>query len=171
MRCRSGEKSDHVNENLEFRLVVGASAGGHATELNILLDAARGIWPVEASAYITTMQIAAAGFAQRGKPVHVIGECDRRKPLQAVAVLFRTLWLAARLRPDAVVTTGSMPLALFCVWAKLFGAKIVWIDSVAQCDEMSASGKLMRRMANLCLVQWPDLAARITDVEYAGEVL
>jgi len=157
--------------NAGFKLIVGASAGGHATELLILLDAAQGIWPIEPSVYITTMQIAAEGFAKRGKPVHVIGECDRRKPLQAIAVLFRTLWLAIQERPDAVVTTGSMPLAIFCLWAKLLGAKIVWIDSVAQCEEMSASGKLMRRVADLCLVQWADVAARVTNVEYAGEVL
>jgi UDP-N-acetylglucosamine:LPS N-acetylglucosamine transferase len=160
-----------MKEISDFRLVVGASAGGHATELNILLDAALGIWPVQVSAYITTMQIAAAGFAQCGKPVYVIGECDRRKPLQTLAVMFRTLRLAIRLRPDAIVTTGSMPLALFCLWAKCLGTKVIWIDSVAQCDEMSASGKLMRRVANLCLVQWADVAARVDGVEYAGEVL
>lgn len=157
--------------NRELKLVVGASAGGHATELLILLDAAKGIWPVEPSVYITTMQIAAEDFAKRSKPVHVIGECDRRKPLQAIVVLFRTLWLAIQERPDAVVTTGSMPLAMFCVWAKLLGAKIVWIDSVAQIDEMSVSGRLMRRVADLCLAQWPDVAARNANVEYAGEVL
>jgi UDP-N-acetylglucosamine:LPS N-acetylglucosamine transferase len=155
----------------EVKLVVGASAGGHATELHILLDAARGIWPLEPSAYVTTMHIEAEGFAKHGKPVHVIGECDRRKPLQVVFVLFRTLWLAIQERPDVVVTTGSMPLAMFCAWAKLLGAKIVWIDSVAQIDEMSFSGKLMRRVADLCLAQWPDVAARNANVEYAGEVL
>lgn len=157
--------------NRELKLVVGASAGGHSTELLILLNAARGIWPVEPSVYITTMHIAAEGFARHGKPVHVIGECDRSKPLQVIAVLFRTLWLAIQERPDAVVTTGSMPLAMFCVWAKLLGAKIVWIDSVAQVDEMSVSGRLMQRVADLCLVQWPDVAARNANVEYAGEVL
>lgn len=154
-----------------LKLVVGASAGGHATELLILLECAKGIWPVEPSVYITTMRIAAEGFAKHGKPVHVVGECDRRKPLQAIAVLFRTLWLAVLERPDAVVTTGSLPLAMFCVWAKLLGAKIVWIDSVAQIEEMSASGRFVRRIADLCLAQWPDVAARYPDVEYAGEVL
>ena len=154
-----------------MKLVVGASAGGHANELQILLRNARGLWPAEPAAYITTMAIAASGFDAGNRPVHVIGECDRRKPLQAVSVLGRTLWLAFKERPDVVVTTGSMPLALFCIWSKLLGAKVVWIDSVAQCDEMSASGKLMRRVANLCLVQWADLAARVGDVEYAGEVL
>src|SRR4051812_13193830 len=90
----------------DFRLAVGASAGGHAAELSILLDAAKGVWPVEPALYITTMQIAAGGFAGGGKPVHVIGECDRRKPLQALAVLLRAFALAQRTRPDAVVTTG-----------------------------------------------------------------
>jgi UDP-N-acetylglucosamine:LPS N-acetylglucosamine transferase len=154
-----------------LKLMVGASAGGHANELQILLDAARGVWPVEPAAYVTTMEITAQGFARHGKPVHVIGESDRRKPLQALAVLFRTLRLALRERPDAVVTTGSMPLAIFCICAKLLGARIVWIDSVAQIEHMSLSGRLMRRVADLCLVQWPDVAAHYSKVEYAGEVL
>jgi UDP-N-acetylglucosamine:LPS N-acetylglucosamine transferase len=155
----------------ELKLMVGASAGGHANELLLLLDAAHGIWPSEPTAYVTTLEITARGFVSRGAPVHVIGESDRRKPFRSVAVLFRSLWLAARIRPDAVVTTGSMPLAVFCIWAKLFGAKIVWIDSVAQIETMSMSGQLMRRVADLCLVQWPDLVARYPGVEYAGEVL
>ena len=157
--------------NRELKLIVGASAGGHANELLILLDAARGIWPIEPSAYVTTMHVAADGLFKRGKPVHVIGECDRYKPLQAIGVLFRTLLLAIQERPDAVVTTGSMPLAIFCIWAKLLGAKIVWIDSIAQIHRMSASGALMRHVADLCLVQWPDVAARYANVEYSGEVL
>lgn len=154
-----------------LRLVVGASAGGHANELLLLLEAARGQWPMDPEAYITTMEIAAKGFTQFGKPVHVVGEADRRKPLQALAVLWRTLRLAAALRPDVVVTTGSMPLAVFCIWARLFGAKVVWIDSVAQIDHMSLSGRVMSRVANLCLVQWPEVAARNANVEYAGELL
>jgi UDP-N-acetylglucosamine:LPS N-acetylglucosamine transferase len=139
--------------------------------LLILLDAAKGVWPMEPSAYITTMQITAEGFKKRGRPVYVIGECDRRKPLRAVGVSLRALWLACRERPDIVVTTGSMPLALYCVWAKLLGARIVWIDSVAQVYNMSTSGRLMRHIADLCLAQWPDVASHNAGVEYSGEVL
>ncbi len=163
--------ADGTSAKRPLKLIVGASAGGHANELQLLLDAARGIWPVEPAAFVTTMEITAQGFARHGKPVHVIGESDRRKPLQALAVLARTLRLASRERPDVVVTTGSMPLAVFCIWAKLFGARIVWIDSVAQIEHMSLSGRVMRRVADLCLAQWPDVAARYPGVEYAGEVL
>jgi hypothetical protein len=154
-----------------MRFVAGASAGGHANELHALLAAARGVWPTEPDAYVTTLELAAAGFAPYGKPVHVIGEADRRKPLRSIAVLGRSLALAWRLSPRVVVTTGSMPLAMFCIWSKLFGARIVWIDSVAQIEHMSMSGRVMRRIADLCLVQWPDVAAQYRGVEYAGEVL
>ena len=152
-------------------LVVGASAGGHANELDILLRAAKSVWPIQPDVYVTTLQLAASGFAKHGKPVFIVGESDRRKPLQSIAVIVRTFFLALKLRPQAVVTTGSMPLAIFCIWAKLFGAKIVWVDSVAQIEHMSSSGRVMRRFADLCLVQWPEVAAQYPGVEYAGEVL
>lgn len=155
----------------DLKLVVGASSGGHANELLLLLDAAQGIWPLEPAVYVTTMDITAQGFTRFGKPVHVIGEGDRRKPFRTLGVVFRALWLALRERPDIVVTTGSMPLAIFCIWSRLLGARIVWIDSVAQVDKMSLSGRVMARVANLCLVQWPDLAVGRPHVEYAGEVL
>lgn len=154
-----------------LRLVVGASAGGHVNELLILLGAARGQWPTEPCAFVTTMQIAVTSFAAGTRPVHVLGEGDRLKPLRSLAVLWRALHSAWVLRPDVVVTTGSMPLALFCFWSRMLGARIVWIDSVAQVDRMSLSGRFVRRFADLCLVQWPDVAAQTAGTEYAGELL
>ena len=155
-----------------LKLVVGASAGGHANELIRLLDVAEGgLWPIDVEAYVTTMQLAAEAFARRGRPVHIIGEGDRKKPLRSVAVLARAGALAIRLRPDVVVTTGSMPLAFFAMCAKLLGARVVWIDSVAQIEDLSLSGRAMRHVADLFLVQWPEVAARYPGAEYAGEVL
>lgn len=164
--------NETMSQVTQWKLVVGASAGGHANELLILLGAAKEVWPIQPQAYVTTMEITAQGFAKRGmQPAYVLGEADRRKPLQSLAVAYRALRVALRERPDIVVTTGSMPLALFCIWSKILGAKIVWIDSVAQVEKMSASGRVMSRIADLCLVQWPELAEKYPGVEYAGEVL
>lgn len=153
-----------------LKLVAGASTGGHLNELLILVARAPGRWPVMPSAYVTSMQIGVKAFAAFDKPVHVLGEADRTKLLGALRVLLCALRVAWRLRPDVVVTTGSMPLALFCFWARLFGARIVWIDSVAQVERMSASGRFVRLFADLCLVQWPEVARSHRGVEYAGEL-
>ena len=74
-----------------------------------------------------------------------------------------------RERPDVVVSTGAAPgyLALRC--AKLLGARTVWIDSVANVEELSLSGRIASTKADLCLTQWPHLAAG--PVGYEGSVL
>ena len=157
---------------MPLRLVAGASAGGHTNELLLLLEAGQGAWLVQPSVFVTTMEIAASGYARFGKPVRVIGDADRRKPLRALSVLWRTMSWVLHDRPDVVLTTGSMPLAVYCVWAKLlFRSHIVWVDSVAQVDDLSLSGKVMRRVANDCLAQWPEVALRYSDVQYVGEVM
>lgn len=173
-RCRpsgslatSAAEASHARA---FTLVAGASTGGHVNELLILLEHAQDLWPAMPHAYVTTMQISEASFAQYGKPVYLLGEADRTKPLRSLRVLFRAMSTAWKVRPDVVVTTGSMPLALFCFWARLFGARIVWIDSVAQVDRMSVSGRFVRLFADVCLVQWPEVARGQRGVEYSGEL-
>lgn len=154
---------------MSLKLVAGASTGGHVNELLVLLAAAN-TWPIEPTAYVTSMAIGVKSFASFGKPVHVLGEADRTKPFGSLAVLWRAFRVAWQLRPNVVVTTGSAPLALFCFWAWVLGARIVWIDSVAQVEKMSMSGRFVRLFADLCLVQWPDVAKQYPGVEYAGEL-
>lgn len=160
-----------MTENMgkrKLKVCVGASSGGHMTELLGLLATADS-WPVQPSIYVTTRPIWSDQLEKLGKS-YVIGECDRYKPLQSILVLFRALSLVIRERPDVVITTGSFPIALVCIWAKLFRAKVIWIDSVAQLEDLSMSGKLMRHFADLCFTQWPEVAELYSNVEYAGEL-
>jgi len=70
-----------------------------------------------------------------------------------------------------VITTGSLPLAIFCFLGKLFGARIVWIDSIANVEKLSLSGSFVRRFADLFLTQWPEIAAKYRNVEYVGSLV
>jgi hypothetical protein len=45
----------------------------------------------------------------------------------------------------------------------------VWVDSVANAEELSLSGKMASEKADLCLTQWPHLASGA--VAYEGSVL
>lgn len=152
-----------------LKICVGASAGGHTNELLALLRASGG-WPAGPAVYVTTLAMLAEKFAGRGR-VYVIGECDRRRPLKAVGVFLRALRCVAKEKPDVVITTGSLPLAIMCLLARLFGARIAWIDSIANTEDLSLSGRLVRRFADVCLSQWPRVAAKYSNVEYVGELL
>jgi len=44
-------------------------------------------------------------------------------------------------------------------FGKLFGARTIWIDSMANAEELSKSGKEVGRYADLWLTQWEHLAS------------
>ncbi len=152
----------------DLKLCVGASSGGHTNELLQLLEHASW-WPRDA-VVVTTLEILRPQFEQLG-PTTVVGECHRYKPWAAVGVLWRSFRFAQAERPDVIVTTGSLPLAMVSFFVKMFGGKVVWIDSVAQMEGLSMSGKVVRRFADRCFAQWPGVADRYPNVTYSGELL
>ena len=103
--------------------------------------------------------------------VYVVGECNRNSSFQIIRVFFRCTRIIFKERPDVIVSTGAAPGFLACLLGKLIGTKVVWVDSIANVERLSLSGRLVRLIADLCLVQWPDLAERYRGVEYVGAVV
>lgn len=69
-----------------------------------------------------------------------------------------------------ILSTGAAP-GFFCILAgRLIGARTLWIDSVANGEELSMCGKLFRRFAHECCTQWEHLAGD-TRPRYFGAVL
>jgi len=76
-----------------------------------------------------------------------------------------------RFRPHVVITTGAAPGLIAVRLARLFGARTVWIDSMANSEELSLSGKLAGDHVDLWLTQWPDLTDKYPGLRYYGSVL
>jgi UDP-N-acetylglucosamine:LPS N-acetylglucosamine transferase len=127
-------------------------------------------WPERPSFYITTLPQLAEKLEEFG-PTYVIGECGRSNPVKTAAVFLKALGIVLKERPDVVITTGSLPLAMVCLSAKLLGAKVVWIDSIANVEKFSMSGSMVRHFADLFLTQWPQLAQKYKNAEYVGTLL
>ena len=53
---------------------------------------------------------------------------------------------------------------------RLFGARTLWVDSIANSERLSGSGEIARRFAHQVITQWPDLAHG-NDPAYWGSVL
>ena len=62
-------------------------------------------------------------------------------------------------RPDVVVTTGAAPGLWALLWGRVVGARTVWIDSLANVQQLSAAGRLARWVATDWWTQWSHLAA------------
>jgi UDP-N-acetylglucosamine:LPS N-acetylglucosamine transferase len=145
------------------RILAVASSGGHWVQLRRLAPAFDG----SDVAYLTT----AEGHRPEVGPArfYAVNDANRWDKLALVRCALRVLWVVLRERPDVVISTGAAPGYLAIRWARLLGARTVWIDSVANVEELSMSGRMASETADLCLTQWPQLAGG--RVKYLGAVL
>ena len=74
-----------------------------------------------------------------------------------------------------VITTGASVGFFAILVGKLFRAKTIWVDSIANSESVSLSAQKAARHTDLFLTQWPHLAEN-NDVtkkqpHYLGKVL
>ena len=149
-----------------MKICLVASAGGHLSQLLKIVPAVAGYEVF----VITTSQAVRENLARLG-PVHVVSECNRQQVLQLVRVFLACTWILRRERPDVVLSTGAAAGCLCCFLGKLMGARVVWVDSITNVSRLSLSGRLVRYIADLFLVQWAELAQEYRGVEYVGTIV
>lgn len=150
----------------KLKICLAASAGGHLSQLLTLADS----WKGHDTFCVCTSAVVRQRLAQYGRSYNV-GECNRQHPLQVLKVLLRCMIIAVRERPQVVISTGAAAGCMECFLCKIMGAKIVWMDSITNVERLSLSGRMVRHIADLFLVQWPDLAEKYTKVQFAGSVI
>jgi UDP-N-acetylglucosamine:LPS N-acetylglucosamine transferase len=150
----------------KLRICLVASAGGHVTQLLRLAES----WNGHEAFGITTSNIVGEKLKKYGS-VYIVGECNREHPLRVILVLIRCIKVILREKPDVVLSSGAAAGCMGCFLGKLLGAKVIWIDSIANVGQISLSGRMVRYIADLFLVQWPELAEQYNNVEYVGAVI
>ncbi|MHC5023879.1 MAG: UDP-N-acetylglucosamine--LPS N-acetylglucosamine transferase [Planctomycetota bacterium] len=146
------------------RILAVASGGGHWVQLLRLRPSLAG----EHVAWVTVHRSCRDEVGPA--PFYVVTDATRWNRLGLIRLAIQLLIILWRERPDVVISTGAAPGYLALRLARLFGARTIWIDSVANAERMSLSGQRVERFADLWLTQWPELA-RESGPRYAGAVL
>jgi hypothetical protein len=148
------------------RVLVIASGGGHWVQMRRLREAFDGF----DAAYVSVYPDYAADVA--GKRYYTVTNMTRFNVAALFVLAPQLLRILIKERPRAVITTGSAPGLVCLALAKtFFGARTVWIDSIANCERLSSSGRQARRFADAWLTQWPHLAGGDGGPQYWGAVL
>ncbi|THD65105.1 hypothetical protein [Phenylobacterium sp.] len=147
------------------RVLAMASGGGHWIQLQRLRPAFTEFDVAFVSVY--------ADYADdvAGCRFYKVSDITRMSLTRLFVLVPQLIGVLMRERPNVVITTGSAP-GLVCITLArfLFGAKTIWIDSIANCERMSTSGSQARRVANRWLTQWPELSGP-DGPDYWGAVL
>lgn len=157
-------RSAATRSSAKHRVLFAASHGGHWVQLRRI---ANGLADIDAEYLTTTSDVAEEVGDAR---VWTVPDANLDRKLALVNLAWRVLWVVLRRRPDVVISTGAAPGFFAVAFGKLFGARTIWVDSLANAERLSVSGAKVRRFADLWLTQWPELE-RADGPHYMGRVL
>lgn len=140
------------------RVLAVASFGGHWVQL-LRMSAA---WRDCNCRYLTT----SSAVEKTGRDVRVVADASRTSLLRLGVQFVQVLGLILIYRPDIVISTGASVGYFALLSAKLVGAKTIWIDSIANSEQLSLSAVKASKHADLLVTQWPHLVAKYRDSRY-----
>jgi beta-1,4-N-acetylglucosaminyltransferase len=147
-------------------LLLVCSSGGHLQQLHALRPA----WEPYSRLWVTFDRSDARALLVGEEVVYAYGPTNR-----SLRKLARNLLLAIRLirreRPRVLLTTGAGVCVPFAWAGRMFGCKVVYVESATRIDVPSLSLRLVRPVAHRIYVQWPELQRRVRSARYHGSVL
>lgn len=81
---------------------------------------------------------------------------------------FKSLYIFIKEKPDVVVTTGTHTAVPMCYIAKLFGKKVVYIETFANMTTKTVAGRIVYPIADLFIVQWESMLKLYPKALYGG---
>jgi len=148
------------------RLCLVCSPGGHFMQLHSLQK----IWGEGPRIWVTLPAADTEVLLKEERVQWAFGPTNRN-----LVNLFRNLRLAFSVlrkeRPDAVLSTGAGISVPFVWAARLLGIQTLFIEDLTRVSRLSLSGRLVYRIADIFLVQWPELVPRYPRAQYRGRFL
>lgn len=82
--------------------------------------------------------------------------------------IFKSLLLYIKLRPKFIITTGTHTAVPICYIGKLFGSKIIYIETFANIETKTLAGRILYPIADLFIVQWESMLELYPNAVYKG---
>ena len=155
MQCREGETKVYC---------LAASGGGHVRQLTDLEP----LWGNLDYFFVTEDTALGRSLAHQHPTEFVehvaLGQAKLGVPFKmlvgATRNAIQSLSIIVRRRPDVVITTGAGAMFFIMIWAKLFRAQIVLIDSFARFDAPSTFARIGGPLADIRIAQSAKSAAK-----------
>lgn len=155
---------DNSKTSTKPHIFAVASIGGHWIQL---LRIAEGLKEHFNITYCSTNPKCAAMVV--GEDYFLTSDFSRWDAYKVFPSFIKFIGRFIKKRPKAVITTGAAPGLTALLAAKILGIKTIWIDSIANAEHLSFSGRIAKRFASRTYTQWEELSDRKTV--YEGNVL
>lgn len=154
-------------EKHNIKICFAASSGGHFEQLMMLRPLME-----QHDSFVVTEKTAYA-TAVKGIKTYYMLQVNREEKscfLKLLVNAFKSLRLYFAEKPDVIICTGVLAMIPLCLICKLFGKKLIFIESFAKVTSPTLTGKLLYRFADQFYVQWPQMLEIYPDAIYVGGI-
>ena len=164
MKNQNSDLKSQSSIKTRSRVLALSSGGGHWVQLLRLRPAFKDC--------DVTYATVSRGYEPEieGATFRVVVDSNRDQKLKLILSFFSIAWIILTKRPHTIVSTGAAPGFLAIFIGKLLGKKTIWVDSIANAEELSMSGQKAGKYATHWLTQWEHLA-KPEGPHYFGNVL
>lgn len=151
----------------KVKILLTASSGGHYTELqqlSFLIEKYECVCLTEKTAVVKPMACKMY-YVPRGSKSEGV-----KYLFKFAYVWLKSLMILIKENPTHIISTGVHSTVPSIMLGKLFGKKVIYIETIANVKTKSVSGKLMYRFTDLFIVQWEDLLEVYDDATYGGVI-
>ena len=153
------------------RVLFISSTGGHFSELLQL----KSLFKKYDSYIVTEKDKTNENFkSEYGDRLYFLPYGTRSKMFSYVFKYFylclKTIYLFFKIRPKYIVTTGTHTAVPMCYLGKIFGCKIIFIETFANSKSKTLSGRMIYPIANLFIVQWKEMINLYPKAVYGGSI-
>jgi len=149
----------------KIKIAVACSPGGHMVQAKQLA----GVYEKYNHFYFTFSGPVADKMKNTTR-VRAIPNIVRRNPLSWIVGVVLSAHAVLMERPDVVISTGAGIVVFFCVFAKLLGAKLIFIESMARIERPTLTARFLYPFSDLFIVQWPNLLKFFPRAEFLGRL-
>ncbi len=146
-----------------------ASTGGHLSEMMMLNE----LFQKYDYHLITEKTKTTIGLKKKyGKKIDylIYGTKDHpfSYPFKLLANCVKSVYFYFKIRPEFIVTTGAHTAGPMCCLGKIFGSKIIYIETFANMHSKTITGRLIYMFADLFIVQWKSMLKLYPKATYGG---
>ncbi len=146
------------------KICLTSSAGGHLHELLLAIkgvDISNSYWVMYDSPHVRK-------FCADKKHYFVMNTSPTNKLTWVVNAL-KSLLILVLERPDVIISTGAgVSFPTMWLGKKFFGTKVIYIASAADVDHPARTPYRAYGIADLFLVQWPEMLTIFPKAKYIG---
>jgi len=147
------------------KILAVASSGGHWMQLLRITKSLENKFEV---CYVSTIPDRESSTG--GQSFQLINDFSRTNAIKIVTAFIQAIRIVRSEKADVIITTGAAPglVMVFVGW--LFRKQTIWIDSLANVEHLSLSGRIASLFVSRTYTQWKGLQDG-RKIVFAGNIL